>query len=596
MRFPVTKIDISTYTAKIESMLNDEDCAIFIDTNVLSQLYRLNDNARQDFYAWVRKCGDRFHVPVWVIHEYSDKVYSKQTKEYLTELSNVKTYTKEIESLSYFVKGYVGASLLKGTVYEGKVDSLRKDIDNIVGGLNKISKAINNNNLKEHQSKVHGEITKELEPHVLDTDIYTLLSQLNSFSLRYENRIPPGYKDGYKDENAIGDLLIWKEILEYCSAGNVKKAIFITRDRKQDIVYEPEEQILGSESRPAATSEKIRIAKNSLVYEFKLKTGSEDFYIVDFETFVKIKAKDYRNLAKSFQVASANENDSCEETSSQDVTSHKTEVSTTEDKSQILRESPQITSETEVVAQPPYSGAALMDAQYDTTLQNGCMDEFIIKLKSYDWYTQNPAIDKLIKWTFPKETHEGDKDSVFVLGRNILQSAEGSSGSAISFIENLYLSIQHWPNNFQVALVDGILYEVFFDSQRNIRPKSFKASFIEDILRNIRRFRWDNPFDFINEQLSKVTSRFVPQIGGQETYLFSFTFNDKGNTISLKCNGEDISSTFTRQYISDFAYSPKIKAALMAYYAIPQSQINVEGISSSQGKISFIMEEFELPF
>ncbi len=106
----------------------------------------------------------------------------------------------------------------------------------------------------------------------------------------------------------------------------------------------------------------------------------------------------------------------------------------------------------------------------------------------------------------------------------------------------------------------------------------------------------DNPFDFINEQLSKVTSRFVPQIGGQETYLFSFTFNDKGNTISLKCNGEDISSTFTSQYISDFAYSPKIKAALMTYYAIPQSQINVEGISSSQGKISFIMEEFELPF
>lgn len=391
--------------------------------------------------------------------------------------------------------------------------------------------------------------------------------------------------------------MIWKEILEYCSAGNVKKAIFITRDRKQDIVYEPEEQILGSESRRAAPSEKIRIAKNSLVYEFKLRTGSENFYIVSFETFVRIKAKDYRDLAKSFQVASANENDSSEDISSKnEVTCQKTELSISDDKSQIWKESPQSPSEAEVVAQPPYSALALMDSQYETSSQHGCMDEFITKLKSYDWYAQNPAIDKLLKWTFPKETHEGDKDSVFVLGRNILQSAEGSSGSAISFIENLYLSIQHWPNNFQVALVDGILYEVFFDSQRNIRPKSFKASFIEDILRNIRRFRWDNPFDFINEQLSKVTSRFVPQIGGQETYLFSFTFNDKGNTISLKCNGEDISSTFTSQYISDFAYSPKIKAALMAYYAIPQSQINVEGISSSQGKISFIMEELELPF
>ena len=174
MRFPITQIDISAYTAKIRSMLNDEDCAIFIDTNILSQLYRLNDNARQDFYSWVKRCGDRFHVPAWVIHEYSDKVYSKQTREYLTELSNVKTYTSEIERLSNFVKGYVGASLLKGTAYEGKVDSLKKDIDNIVGGLNKISKAINNS-FKEHQSMVHREIKKEFEPRVLNTDIYTLL-------------------------------------------------------------------------------------------------------------------------------------------------------------------------------------------------------------------------------------------------------------------------------------------------------------------------------------------------------------------------------------------------------------------------------------
>ena len=127
MKFPVTKIDISIYTAKIESLLNDEDCAIFIDTNILSQLYRLNDNARQDFYNWVKKCGDRFHVPAWVIHEYSDKIYSKQTKEFLTELSNVKKYTGEIEKFSYFVKGYAGASMLKGTAYEGKVDFLKKD-------------------------------------------------------------------------------------------------------------------------------------------------------------------------------------------------------------------------------------------------------------------------------------------------------------------------------------------------------------------------------------------------------------------------------------------------------------------------------------
>ena len=37
----------------------------------------------------------------------------------------------------------------------------------------------------------------------------------------------------------------------------------------------------------------------------------------------------------------------------------------------------------------------------------------------------------------------------------------------------------------------------------------------------------------------------------------------------------------------------------MSYYAIPQSQIQVEGIPPLQGKIKYIMEEmnaFELPF
>lgn len=600
MKFPVTKIDISIYTAKIESLLNDEDCAIFIDTNILSQLYRLNDNARQDFYNWVKKCEDKFHVPAWVIHEYSDKIYSKQTKEFLTELSNVKKYTGEIEKFSYFVKGYAGASMLKGTAYEGKVDCLKKDIDNIVDGLNKISKAINHS-FNEHLSKVHIEITEEFEPHVLNTNIYTLLSKINDYSSRYDNRIPPGYKDSNKNENAIGDLLIWREILDYCAKNKTMKAVFITRDRKQDIVYEPNEQILGSERRCAAPSEKIRIAKNSLVYEFKLATGSEDFYIVDFETFVKIKAKEYRDLAISFQVASANENDSSEDNSSQEeeVMCQNTDASKIDDNPQAQREIPQTNSETGVVAQPPYAGVALTDSQYDTSLKHGCMDVFITNLKIHNWYIQNPAIDKLLKWTFPEETNEGDKDSVFVLGRNILQSAEGSSGSAISYIENLYLNIQNWPKTFQVALIDGILYEVFFDSERKIRPRSFKASFFEDIIKNIQKFDWKNPFDFINAQLSRVTSRFVPKVGGQDKYLFCFDINEQGNTVGLKCNGQNISSTFISRFTSEFADSTQIKAALMSYYAIPQSQIQVEGISPLQEKVKYIMEEidaFELPF
>lgn len=50
MKFPKQNIDISEYYSEIKALLGDNDCAIFIDTNILSQLYRLNDKARQDFY------------------------------------------------------------------------------------------------------------------------------------------------------------------------------------------------------------------------------------------------------------------------------------------------------------------------------------------------------------------------------------------------------------------------------------------------------------------------------------------------------------------------------------------------------------------
>lgn len=51
---------------------------------------------------------------------------------------------------------------------------------------------------------------------------------------RYQNQIPPGYKDKKKNnENDYGDLIIWKEILNKSKEQN-KPILFITRDKKID--------------------------------------------------------------------------------------------------------------------------------------------------------------------------------------------------------------------------------------------------------------------------------------------------------------------------------------------------------------------------
>ena len=50
---------------------------------------------------------------------------------------------------------------------------------------------------------------------------------------RYKKKIPPGYKDNKKSNNNYGDLIIWKELLQYAKE-NSKGIIFITGDRKED--------------------------------------------------------------------------------------------------------------------------------------------------------------------------------------------------------------------------------------------------------------------------------------------------------------------------------------------------------------------------
>ena len=235
MKFPKRNIDISEYQSEIKALLGDNDCAIFIDTNIISQLYRLNDAARQDFYNWVKRCGDRFHIPVWVIHEYSNKIYHNKTTDYLSELSKIKQYSNDFSNISDFVKGYVGESLLVGSIYQGKVQDLKDEIDAIEDSLKKISTAISKN-IAKHQSTVHEEIVKQLEGRILDTDIFSIVGSAdNIFCQRSSNRIPPGYKDNTKEENRVGDFIIWMEILHYCKKNNVKKAILITRDMKTDI-------------------------------------------------------------------------------------------------------------------------------------------------------------------------------------------------------------------------------------------------------------------------------------------------------------------------------------------------------------------------
>ena len=88
-------------------------------------------------------------------------------------------------------------------------------------------------------------------------------------------------------------------------------------------------------------------------------------------------------------------------------------------------------------------------------------------LKSHNWYIQNGALSQL---TAASVTRMAD-DNLFVLGRNIYQAACGGSNAAGAFVHSFLDTTSGYPKEKRKALLDGMLFEVFFDPKAKLRSK-----------------------------------------------------------------------------------------------------------------------------
>ena len=96
-----------------------------------------------------------------------------------------------------------------------------------------------------------------------------------------------------------------------------------------------------------------------------------------------------------------------------------------------------------------------------------CFQKLIGAMKSYDWYTQNPAID-LVASNGPDQAATLTEDQQVSLGRNLLQAGDGGARSATAFLEGLAQGSTSWP--FHV--IRGIALEPFTNENYELRPKS----------------------------------------------------------------------------------------------------------------------------
>jgi Caspase domain len=167
-----------------------------------------------------------------------------------------------------------------------------------------------------------------------------------------------------------------------------------------------------------------------------------------------------------------------------------------------------------------YSATAIKDRTF--VLDESKLSHRTIRsLKSYSWYTQNPALEKLTG----EKINGASADTLFVLGRNILQAADGSANAAIGWIRGFRAHARGMNSTKRKAILDGILFEIFFDSQGEPR-KRMKINFFNDVFDLEQYPEFSDSFDFIASALANQAHRM-------------FAIPGKGHTVTVDVQLDD---------------------------------------------------------
>ena len=149
-----------------------------------------------------------------------------------------------------------------------------------------------------------------------------------------------------------------------------------------------------------------------------------------------------------------------------------------------------------------YSDSALSDRLF--VLDDAkALHRVIQGLKTHDWYRQNPALSKIT----PELANKAARDSLFVLGRNIYQAACGASSGAIEYLAAFTTKTNGVDKDRRKALLDGILFEIFFDSRAQLRPQP-KNRCLEEVFELQQYKELGESFAFIAECLLAYPDRF----------------------------------------------------------------------------------------
>lgn len=230
----------------------------------------------------------------------------------------------------------------------------------------------------------------------------------------------------------------------------------------------------------------------------------------------------------------------------------------------------------------PYDESVIKDYKYDCS-DGTFVNNIIRDLKSLNYHYQNPAIRAFDKVTYD----EISKDQQFIIGRNILQSCE-SAYNVSDFVSGLEMNIKRFSVDGENHVLNGILFEIYFDSNGEFRTPTFKSYRIDEIfgLQNNPLFK--KSFQFIQDILVQYSDSlvYIPGISDKKVKIDIFAEEKQGsnflgevvrkqNIKSIKIGNKDITESFFSKYSGYKLNEESIKVSLSHFLTVPTNSLQI---------------------
>jgi hypothetical protein len=264
------------------------DSPIFLDTNILLWSFGLNEDASRVWQKWLLALEERLVIPAWVLHEYNQlsgkpeifSPYKALTKKLQVVLDELRDST---------ARALDGAAAAAGLGCPSKNDLERK-LTEASEFILSVAKSVSRND-SGHRIELLKFYEQLLTKRCLSSDVHELSRQASAeFDARSAGRLSPGAEDAGKPQNRCGDLIIWKEILQYCAQARKGGALFISNDVKVDWCYKPVKVVLENGKEVSWSSEvtrDLRLPNPELLAEFHRHTGDDGLLFATIQQVVE---------------------------------------------------------------------------------------------------------------------------------------------------------------------------------------------------------------------------------------------------------------------------------------------------------------------